>query len=60
VEVLAVGDFEVVLYYTCPKEDIGSTFELSFGTSKLTGKITEAHNPPLRGMEHDRVKRIGA
>lgn len=57
VEVLADGDFEVVLYYTCPKEDVGSTFELSFGSSKLTGKITEAHNPPLRGMEHDRVNR---
>lgn len=57
VEVLADGDFEVVLYYTCPKEDIGSAFELSFGSSKLTGKITETHNPPLRGMEHDRLNR---
>jgi len=57
VEVLEDGDFEVVLYYTCPKEDIGSTFELCFGTSKLTGEITEAHNPPLKGMEHDRVNR---
>ena len=57
-EVLAEADFEVVIYYTCPEKDVGSTFELSFGSSKLTGKITEPHNPPLKGMENDRVKRI--
>lgn len=58
VDVVADGDFEVVLYYTCPKKDIGSTFEITLGESKLTGKITEAHDPPLRGMEHDRVERM--
>jgi hypothetical protein len=57
VEVLASGDFEVMVYYTCPPKDIGATFQLSFGANKLVGKITEAHNPPLRGMEHDRVAR---
>ena len=57
-EVLSEGDFEVVIYYTCPEKDIGSTFELSFGSGKLTGKITEAHNPPLIGMENDRSERI--
>ena len=56
-EVLESGEFEVALYYTCPAEDAGSVFELSFGKSKLSGKITEAHDPPLRGMEHDRVHR---
>ncbi len=55
---LTDGDFEVVIYYTCPNEDVGSTFELSFGSGKLTGKITEAHNPPLTGMENDRFERI--
>jgi hypothetical protein len=58
VDVVADGNFEVVLYYTCPKKDIGSTFELSLSENKLTGKITEAHDPPLRGMEHDRVERV--
>ncbi len=58
VEVFAEGEFEVVLYYTCPKEDVGSVFELGFGSSTLTGKITEAHDPPLTGMENDRDKRI--
>jgi len=57
-EALTEGDFEVVLYYTCPEKDIGSTFELTFCSNKLTGKITEAHDPPLTGMENDRVKRI--
>jgi len=57
-EVLADGDFEVDIYYTCPPEDLGAVFELSFAGEKLTGKITEAHNPPLTGMEHDRVERM--
>lgn len=57
-EVLADGDFEVEIYYTCPPEDVGTTFELSFAGEKLTGKITEAHNPPLQGMEYDRVERM--
>ncbi len=58
VDVVADGDFEVVLYYTCPKKDIGSTFELALGESRITSQITEAHDPPLQGMEHDKVKRI--
>ena len=58
VEVLADGVFDVTLYYTCPPSDVGSTFELRFRDSDLIGQITEGHNPPLMGMEHDRVKRI--
>lgn len=57
IEVLAGGNFKVELYYTCPKKDIGSTIELQFGKNKITGKITKAFDPPLRGMENDRVKR---
>ncbi len=57
-DVLAEGNFQVEIYYSCPKIDIGSTFELTFGTQKLTGKITEAHNPPLTGMENDRIERM--
>lgn len=53
-EVLESGEYEVALYYTCPAEDIGSLFELSFGKNTLQGSITEAHNPPLTGMENDR------
>jgi len=37
---------------------VGSTIELSFNNSTLQGKITAAHDPPLRGHENDRVKRM--
>lgn len=57
-EVGATGDYEVELHYACPVKDVGSTIELSFGDSRLQGKITEAHDPPARGGEHDRVPRV--
>ncbi len=57
VEVMESGTFEVEIYYTCPKADIGSTFELVFGDERLQATVTEAHDPPLFGMEHDRVPR---
>ena len=57
VEVLEDGWFDAEIHYTCPPEDAGSTFELSFGNSAVTGKITEGHDPPLRGMENDRIER---
>jgi len=56
-EVLADGDFDVEIYYTCPPKDVGANFELSFGKEKLKGRITEAYDPPLTGMENDRVPR---
>ena len=56
-EVAAGGAFDVEIYYTCPADDVGSTVELSFGDSRLRGRITEPHDPPLRGGEHDRVER---
>lgn len=57
VDVVEDGEFEITLYYTCPEGDEGAVFELSLGDNKLQGKIEEAFDPPLRGMEHDRVKR---
>ncbi len=57
VEVLREGDFEVELDYTCPDRDVGATIELGMGNAKLVGKITDAHAPPLEGMENDRVPR---
>jgi arylsulfatase A-like enzyme len=56
-EVAAGGTYEVEIYYACPAADVGSTIELSFNDSRLRGQITEAHDPPLRGGEHDRVPR---
>ncbi len=57
-EVGASGKYQVDLEYACPKKDLGSTIELSFNDARLTTKITEAHNPPLRGHENDRVQRV--
>jgi len=57
-EVVEGGEFEVEIYYTCPEASVGSVFELSFGESRLEGKINEGHDPPLVGMEDDRVPRI--
>ncbi len=57
-EVLSEGDYEVKIWYTCPPDDVGAAFELSFAGEKLTGKITQAHNPPLKGMKNDRVERM--
>ena len=51
------GTYEAIVYYTCPVADVGSTVELSFKDSRLTGKITEAHDPPLVGAEQDRAQR---
>ncbi len=57
VEVMEEGDFEVIVYYTCSVDDVGSDFELSFLDQGVSGKIQEANDPPLRGMEHDYVER---
>jgi hypothetical protein len=58
VEVLEEGDFDVTIYYTCSQENTGSTMQLSFGSSAIETQITEAHDPPLTGMENDRDERI--
>ncbi len=57
-EILKEGDFEITLYYTCEQDDIGTSIQLSFGSGTIESEIDEAHNPPLQGMENDRVKRI--
>jgi hypothetical protein len=57
-EVGASGKYQVEIEYACPKADVGSTIELSFNDAKLKGKITEAHDPPLRGGENDRDPRM--
>ena len=51
------GEYKVEIYYACPEDDVGSTIELSFGKSRLRGKVTPAHDPPLRGDENDRIPR---
>ena len=57
-EVLQDGDFEVIIYYTCAEDAVGSKFELSFGKSKLIGKINKYHDPEEFGKNRDRSPRI--
>lgn len=58
VEVPEAGKFRVQLYYTCPEGDEGSLVQLSVGESILQTKITEAFDPPLRGIDEDLAPRI--
>lgn len=58
VDVLTEGDYEAEIYYTCPPKDIGAVFQLSLNQNKINSKIKVANDPPLRGMENDRVKRM--
>ena len=53
------GNYEVEVFYTCPPTDVGSVIELSFGDTRVTGNVSPAHDPPLYGMEADRVERRG-
>jgi hypothetical protein len=59
IEVATTGNYEAVIYYTCPKDDVGSTVELRFNKSTVQGKVSEPHDPPLVGAEFDRVPRGG-
>jgi arylsulfatase A-like enzyme len=57
VEVPETARYETIVYYTCPAASVGSTVELSLNEARISKKITEAHDPPLRGIEHDRHDR---
>ena len=58
VEVATAGRYEALLYYTCPKDDVGATVELSFRGNRLQGKVGPANDPPLIDTM-DRVPRQG-
>ena len=57
-EVSEAGKFEVVIYYTCAKDAIGSEIEVEFRRLKDFKKITKYYDPNEYGMENDRVERI--
>ena len=59
IEVAGSGNYQAVIYYTCAKENVGSTIELRFNNSRIQGKVAEPHDPPLVGAEFDRVSRGG-
>jgi len=58
VEVVEAGRYEILLHYACREEDVGSRVEVRLGSSVLTARIADAHDPPLEGMEADRTPRI--
>jgi len=58
VEVLESGNYEVVVYYTCPEESVGSVIDVHFGDAWVTGRIEQANDPPETGMEYDRSPRM--
>ena len=57
IDVLEAGEYEATVYYACPQADLGSIVELSFGEARVSAKVTEAHDPPVIGPDHDRVER---
>lgn len=59
VEVAAHGDYDVTLYYTCKKENVGANLTLSIGDTQISHEVYEAHDPPLIGMDHDRGRPRG-
>ncbi|MCX6627220.1 MAG: sulfatase-like hydrolase/transferase, partial [Candidatus Solibacter sp.] len=58
VEVAQTAAYDARLYFTCPREDTGSTIELSFNGARVQSKVEQANDPPLVGAEFDRVPRI--
>ena len=59
IDVATTGRYQATAYYTCAAADVGSTIELRCGGHNVTARVTEAHDPPLVGAEHDRVPREG-
>ena len=57
-EVAEDGKFEVIIYYTCAEDALGSEIELSFSDSSISKRITKFHNPKEYGRENDRSPRI--
>lgn len=47
IEVNTAGTYAVEILYTCPLPDARSTIELSFGGSRVTGRVAPGWDPPL-------------
>lgn len=57
-EALSTGMYKPVIFYTCKEVNVGVTINLSDKEKLLTSAIVkESFDPPLRGMEHDRIPR---
>lgn len=56
-QVEAADTFTVTVYLTCAEDNVGAQFELCWQDQVLPFTIAQAHDPPLRGGEQDRVPR---
>lgn len=57
VEIATAGRYEATVYYTCAPADVGTRIELSLGEKRVATHVSEAHDPPLVGADHDRSSR---
>ena len=58
VDVLENGTKSVELYYTLPKESVGTEIALEFEDQIIKKTIDDFHDPSLEGFEKDKIKRI--
>lgn len=45
IDVVTPGDYEIVLHYASPMENVGSRIEVQIGDAKIQGTFQDAHNP---------------
>ncbi|RLT08836.1 MAG: N-acetylgalactosamine 6-sulfate sulfatase [Planctomycetota bacterium] len=58
VQIETTGTYELVFHHTIAAPNIGCRINLSFNDRLLTSfKLDQVFDPPLRGIEHDRVPR---
>ncbi len=58
IEVGQAGDYLAEVHYACPPGEEGSLVEIEFLGSRVQGRISRPHNPPLLGAREDRVPRL--
>jgi arylsulfatase A-like enzyme len=59
VQVVTPGRYQVVIDYTCPLADAGSTIDLRFGAATLSGTVAPGWDPPLN-TNQDTIARPAA
>lgn len=57
-EVLQKGSYKATVYYTCKPKNTGAIIQLRFKDAAISKRIDKAFDPPLTGMENDRVPRM--
>ncbi len=57
INVQTAGKYRVTVHYTAPEWVVDTRLELSFKNHSTSAQITESFDPPLRGMDEDRVIR---